>query len=207
MEHRDAPVSREPEVPDLTPEEVERITRVVFSPSTPLLAADLLFVFGTVHARWDDLAKGWHAGLYPRIVLAGRSGPSFTERHVPTSHVMREHLLARGVASTAIAVQDRSSNTREDVLFSLDLIRVGGVVPRRLVYAAKAHHSGRCWLTLRRLVPGTELFAYTFPAVHCDVVVEAATWFQHPVARARAYGEYLRILAYSARGDIASPEG
>jgi hypothetical protein len=116
VEDRDTSVPREPSVPDLTPDEVDPITRVVFSPTRPLAAADLLFVFGTVHANWDDLARGWHAGFYPRIVLAGRTGPSFSERGVPTSHVMREQLLSRGVTATAIAVQDRSSNTLEDVV-------------------------------------------------------------------------------------------
>jgi hypothetical protein len=75
-----------------------------------------------------------------------------------------------------------------------------------LTFAAKAHHSGRCYLTLRRFLPRTMLFAYTFPAEHGGVLLDASTWHTEPVARARIYGEYLRIRLYAARGDIAAPE-
>ena len=204
MKPAEAPLPREVDCPTLTDAEMVRITRAVFRPSVAL-SSDVLFVFGTVQADRDGLACGWRDGRYPRIVLAGRTGPAYTDRGVPTALVMREELVARGVDPVAIGLQDRSTNTLEDVVLSVGLLAPGGRAPRRLTFASKAHHSGRCYLTLRRFLPRTELVAHCHPAVFDGVTVEATTWTAHPVARARVCAEYLRITNYAARGDIASP--
>jgi uncharacterized SAM-binding protein YcdF (DUF218 family) len=201
----DESIPREVEPPPLTPGAIGRITRCVFRPAATAYA-ELTFVFGTIRARFDGLAAAWHGGHLRRLVLAGGCGPGWDSYGVPIARGMRNELLALGVPAAAIAVQDRSQNTLEDVAFSLDLIGTGAAAPDRIAFASKAHHSGRCHLTLRRFFPDAELLFHPLPAAAGGAPLDAATWHDDRAARARVYAEYLRIIAYSARGDIAAPE-
>lgn len=193
-------IPREGEVPDLDPEEIAAITRVVFAPNDPG-PADVLFVFGTVQGDWPGMARLLADGSVPRAVLTGLVGPDLYETGEPIAHTLRRHFLEQGVDPSKLSVQDRSTNTLEDVEFALPLLE--GV--RSILYFAKAHHSGRCLLTLRRFFPDIPIRAMTIDAHYGDIVVDAATWPKTQTARARVYGEYRRILTYSARGDIATP--
>lgn len=198
---RSLSIPREGEVPELSPEMVERVTRVCFARHDPG-PADVLFVFGTAQGDWEGMARLVNEGHVGRVVVAGLIGRLYYSHGVPIAHTMRERLLEAGVPADRIEVQDRSTHTREDVEFSLPLLEGA----RSILFFAKAHHSGRCQLTLRRFLPETPLRAMTMPAWYGDVVVEERSWTQHTVSRARVWGEYTRILTYSERGDIASPE-
>ena len=201
----DGSIPREVEPPPLTTAVIGRITRCVFRP-VATAPAEVVFVFGTIRARFDELARAWRDGHVRRLVLAGGCGPGWDSYGMPIARGMRTELLALGVSPAAIVVQDRSQNTLEDVAFSLTLIGTGTTAPDRLAFAAKPHHSGRCHLTLRRFFPDAELLFHPLPATPGGVAVDAATWHDDDAARARVYAEYLRIIAYSARGDIAAPE-
>jgi uncharacterized SAM-binding protein YcdF (DUF218 family) len=159
-----------------------------------------------VRARWDGVAGAWRAGLFPRVVLAGGCGPGWDAYGVAIARGMRAELVALGVPLHAIALQDRSYNTLEDVAFSLALISGPGGTPARIAFAAKAHHAGRCHLTLRRFFPAATLLFHPLPASPGGVEIDAATWHDVADARARVYAEYLRIVEYAARGDIAPPD-
>ena len=197
-------IPREVDPPPLTADAVARIARCVFRP--PATAdAELLFVFGTIRARWDGVADSWRRGLFPRLLLTGGCGPGWAAYGVPIARGMRQELLALGVPPGRMAIQDRSQNTLEDVAFSLDLLGTGDAAPKRLVYAAKPHHSGRCFLTLRRFLPDSELLYHPLPSATGGVAIDVATWHDDRESRARVYAEYLRIIEYSARGDIAVP--
>lgn len=199
----DEPIPRAVEPPPLAADAIDRITRSVFRPVTAE-PADVLFVFGSIHARFDDVARAWRTGRVRCLVLAGGCGPGWDTYGVPIARGMRSELLALGVAPSAIAIQDRSHNTLEDVAFSLALLPATASAAR-LAFAAKWHHSGRCYLTLRRFFPTAALPFHRLPATGHGVDVAPGTWHADRAARARVYAEHLRIVAYSARGDIAPP--
>jgi len=195
---RSLPIPREGEVPALDERQIAEITRIVFVPSAPE-PADVLFVFGTAQADWDGLAGLVRDEFAPRVVLSGQIGKLFYETGKPIAHVMRDELVAREVPTERIDIQDRSTNTLEDVSFSLPLLQGAG----RILWAAKAHHSGRCARTLRRFFPSIPLPAFIFAGLYGGAPVTAENWWTTEVGRARVWGEYVRIRTYSERGDIA----
>ncbi|AIE85943.1 YdcF family protein [Fimbriimonas ginsengisoli] len=193
-------IPREGEVPELSPHEIEQITRLVFIGSDPR-PSEVLFVFGTVQGDWETMARMLRDGDCERAILTGYIGPSVYDRGLPIADEMREKLLAHGAPEDRIAVMNRSNNTLEDVEMSLPLLQ--GV--SNILLAAKAHHSGRCLLTLRRFFPEIPIHCLTVDAYYGDILVTRNNWTTTPLGRARVWGEYQRILAYSAKGDIASP--
>ena len=203
---KDRPIPREVTVEDLSPEEIEGITQTVFVTSDLHPAADLLFIFGTSTIDSDALesvARDCQRGRFPKVIVTGLSGRLYSETGKPVAHIMRDELIARGVPSEVILVQDRSTNTLEDVAFSLDVLEQHNISPESIAFLCKAHHSGRCLRTLRKFFPSQTLSPITYLAEYDGVKVSKMDWYQHEVSRGRVYGEYLRIIEYSKRGDIA----
>ena len=199
-------IPREVAVEGLSPEEIENITQTVFVPSDLHPAADLLFIFGTSTIDSDALesvARDCQRKHFPKAIVTGLSGRLYSETGKPVAHLMRDELIARGVPSDLILVQDRSTNTLEDVAFSLDVLEKHSISPESIAFLCKAHHSGRCLRTLRKFFLSQTLSPVTYLAEYEGVKVSKADWYQHEVSRGRVYGEYLRIIEYSKRGDIA----
>ena len=198
-------IPREVAVEDLQPEEIEHITQIVFirSASQP---TDLLFIFGTSTIDNDILesvARDCRKGCFPKVLVTGLSGRLYSETGKPVARIMRDELIARGVPSEIILIQDKSTNTLEDVAFSLDVLEKHSISPESIAFLCKAHHSGRCLRTLRKFFPSQTLLPITYVAVYDGVKIAEEDWYQHEVSRGRVYGEYLRIIEYSKRGDIA----
>ena len=198
-------IPREVAVEDLSPEEIEHITQTVFVASESQLT-DLLFIFGTStidNEILESVARDCLQGRFSKVLVTGLSGRLYDETGKPVARIMRDELIARGVPSDIILVQDRSTNTLEDVAFSLDVLEKHDVSPESMAFLCKAHHSGRCLRTLRKFFPSQTLSPVTYLAEYDGVKVSKADWYRHAVSRGRVYGEYLRIIKYSRRGDIA----
>ena len=199
-------IPREVTVEDLSTEEIEGITQTVFVTSDLHPAADLLFIFGTSTIDGEILesvARDCQQGRFPKVLVTGLSGRLYNETGKPVAHIMRDELIARGVPSEVILVQDRSTNTLEDVAFSLDVLEQHNISPESIAFLCKAHHSGRCLRTLRKFFPSQTLSPVTYVAEYDGVEVSKEDWYQHEVSKGRVYGEYLRIIEYTRRGDIA----
>ena len=198
-------IPREVAVEDLSPEEIEHITQTVFvaSESQP---TDLLFIFGTStidNEILESVARDCLQGRFSKVLVTGLSGRLYYETGKPVARIMRDELIARGVPSDIILVQDRSTNTLEDVAFSLDVLEKHDVSPESIAFLCKAHHSGRCLRSLRKFFPSQTLSPVTYLAVYDGVKISREDWYRHAVSRGRVYGEYLRIIEYTKRGDIA----
>ena len=106
-------IPREVAVDDLSPEEIERITQTVFvaPESQPV---DFLFIFGTStidNEILESVARDYQKGRFPKVMVTGLSGRLYSETGKPVAHIMRDELIARGVPSEVILVQDRSTTT------------------------------------------------------------------------------------------------
>ena len=198
-------IPREVAVEDLSPEEIEHITQTVFAASE-FLTVDLLFIFGTSSIDseiLDAVARDCLQGRFPKVLVTGLSGRLYYETGRPLALIMRDALIERGVPSDVILVQDRSTNTLEDVAFSLDVLEQHDISPESIAFLCKAHHSGRCLRTLRKFFPFQTLSPVTYVAEYDGVKIAREDWYQHEGSRGRVYGEYLRIIEYTRRGDIA----
>lgn len=202
---KNQPIPREVVVNDLSPEEIKYITQTVFvaSESQP---AELLFIYGTSSIDseiLDAVACDYLQGRFPKVLVTGLSGRLYYETGRSLASIMRDELTARGVPSDAILVQDRSTNTFEDVAFSLDVLDQHNISPESIAFLCKAHHSGRCLRTLRKFFPFQTLSPIIYVAEYDGVKVSKEDWYQHEISKGRVYGEYLRIIKYTERGDIA----
>ena len=163
---KNRPIPREVAVEDLSPEEIEHITQTVFvAPESQLV--DLLFIFGTStidNEILESVARDYQKSRFPKVMVTGLSGRLYSETGKPVARIMRDELIAHGVPSEVILVQDRSTNTLEDVAFSLDVLEKHSISPDSIAFLCKAHHSGRCLRTLRKFFPSQILSPVTYLA-------------------------------------------
>jgi hypothetical protein len=203
------PIPREADnIEELTDEAIGQITRIVFMKPDPH-PADFLFVFGTSaidNQVLKQITDYFNNGFFPWVLVTGMIGKAYYQTGKPLAHIMRDEFIANGIPSDKILIQDRSTNTLEDVQFSLDILDKHKIVPRHIAFLSKAHHSGRCFLTLRKFFPNQPLWPITYEAKYNGIYVSAKDWPEHPIAQGRVYGEYLRIIKYSQLGDIAPIE-
>ena len=202
---KNSSIPREVAVENLQPEEIKHITQTVFVASK-CQPVDLLFIFGTSSIDseiLESVARACQRGRFPKVLVTGLSGRRYYETGQPLASIMRDELITRGVPSDIILVQDRSTNTLEDVAFSLDVLEEHDIFPNSIAFLCKAHHSGRCLRTLRKFFPSQTLLPITYVAEYDGIRVSRENWYHYQVSRGRVYGEYLRIIKYTKRGDIA----
>ena len=168
---KNQPIPREVAVNDLSPEEIKHITQTVFAASESQ-AVELLFIYGTSSIDseiLDAVARDYLQGRFPKILVTGLSGRLYHETGRPLASIMRDELIARGVSSDVILLQARSTNTLEDVAFSLDVLEQHNISPESIAFLCKAHHSGRCLRTLRKFFPFQTLSPITYVAEYDGV--------------------------------------
>lgn len=202
------PIPREATSKQLADEKIKQITQTVFMKSNPQ-PADFLFVFGTSaidKQTFKQIAEYFKNGFFPWVLVTGIIGRAYYQKGKPLAQIMRDEFISNGIPDDKILIQDRSTNTLEDVQFSLEVLDKHQIVPQQIAFLSKSHHSGRCLLTLRKFFPNEPLFPITYDAQFDGVYVSAENWYQHPISRGRTYGEYLRIIKYSTCGDIAAIE-
>ena len=101
---------------------LNRISRYVMI-KTPVEVADLAFVFGTrdgVEEFAAEIDRYWKRGSSPCIVIAGGSTQGNPN---PESDVLFNKLVELGVNENCIICERNSTNTGENVQFSLPLIK------------------------------------------------------------------------------------
>jgi len=195
-------IARLPKCPRLVPRRVHEITQIVFVQSNPQ-PADVLFVFGSsCEDQWEPVAKAYKDGLAPFIYL---SGGTLNTSGEPISFSTKKALIRLGVPQEMIVTDVRSQNTLQDAQFARAFFtdKSRKIIHRRIIFACKAPHSGRCLLTMRKVFPESELFSLAYPFSFQGQNIQASDWQETELGRSVVWGEYQRILLYSARGDIA----
>jgi uncharacterized SAM-binding protein YcdF (DUF218 family) len=144
-------------------EMIDKITAYLDA-TTPLpTRADLLFVFGTQFLTPAQLAVDlYHQQRAPLVVLTGGVN-RITGRNEADYHFA--FLVESGVPPQCIIVENRSTNTLENVTFSLPLIaqKLPLTSIRSVLAVCKWMHSRRALMTLKRQLPhGIRYFAHTY---------------------------------------------
>ncbi|MBE3123590.1 MAG: YdcF family protein [Planctomycetes bacterium] len=83
----------------------------------------------------------------PMVIASGGSDPA--RPRTPDSEIMRDSLVKLGVAADRIVLESRSSNTREQAVFTADLLRARGLKTVALVTAPE--HMSRAVATFAAL--------------------------------------------------------
>jgi uncharacterized SAM-binding protein YcdF (DUF218 family) len=168
---------------------------------TTIKPADLLFVFGTridVTERVDEAARLWREGFYRWSIVSGGVMPGSP---LSECEVIKSAMVARGIPPERILEEHRSTNTGENVIFSLPVIEAAlGLENIRGVICLGNTWTGRRYpMTLHRHWPEVEKMLVTVDSFDLPPTL----WHTNPVFRRRVLAEWDKIEPYKAKGFIA----
>lgn len=169
--------------------------------TTPLRAADLLFVFGTrrgVNQTIDAAIDLWHRSFFRHAIVSG--GATQGDPRSECS-IMKAAMVRGGVPASVVLEEHRATNTGENVIFSLPVIEaaLGRANVATVICLGKVCTARRYPMTLQRHWPEvTKMLATINPY---GVPVER--WHQDATFRERVLAEWHKIEPYKAQGFIA----
>jgi uncharacterized SAM-binding protein YcdF (DUF218 family) len=201
--------------PSLTPGLIGEITEIVFG---PVMASpepcDIIFIFGGSHpGLWEKTAEAYHAGLGKAILATGGHKPrvqyhsSWTDGTTPESHVIRRELIKLHVPDEIIFVEDKSTNSLENVLFAKDVYDFTKVTS--ILAVCKCYGAGRQCRTLKQHVdPSVKVIPYSFDTnigSHVPFVTRY-TWMNFEEGRAFVSTQVMKIVNYGKLGHLQPVE-
>jgi uncharacterized SAM-binding protein YcdF (DUF218 family) len=168
---------------------------------TPLKPADLLFVFGTredVGRRVDEAVRLWREGLFRWSIVSGGVTPGSA---LSECEIIKAAMVARGIPPERILEEHRSTNTGENVIFSLPILEsaLGLNNIRSVICLGNTWTARRYPMTLHRHWPDVEKMLVTVDTFK----TQRSLWHTHPEFRIRVLSEWDKIEPYKAKGFIA----
>lgn len=205
-------IEKEPDVPELSVDQIKILTDLCFRADDVLEPADLIFVFGSYN-HVQELA-----GIISDLLSKKLSNKVFITGGLPNyvdsakinkaeSLLVLDLIDQRQFEGVKFYTEDKSLHTTGNVTEALRVLDFSDY--KRIIYIFKSHTSGRGYLTLKKYLPNAKLMQKTFNACYHDgqEVITRENWYKTALGRKRVWGDYLRIKKYSERGDIAKPEG
>lgn len=163
-----------------------------------LRPADLVFVLGSNDARVAAWAAClYRQGLAERILFSGGAG-RFTEGLASTeAERFAEVARANGVPGEAILIENRSSNTGENVQFSRRVLEEKGIYPAKILAVQKPYMERRTLATLEVQWPGIEVQVTSPPLSFGDYLTPE---LPRELVVSAMVGDFQRILEYPRQG-------
>lgn len=165
--------------------------------------ADGILVFGS-----NDLRVAAHAaslyleGLAPWILFSGARGRMTEHWPVTEAEAMARVAADAGVPGEHILVEDRATNTGENIRYSRELLAARGLSPASILVVQKPYMERRTFAALEVQWPGMAVRISSPPVAFGDYFTEELP--PALVIEAMA-GDFRRILDYPALG-FASPQ-
>jgi len=97
--------------------------------------------------RLDSAYRALEKNPSLNCVVSGGQGP---DEQFSESHIMREYLIGKGIAPERIREENRSTNTRENLIFSRQVIAENGW-PETITIVTSGYHQCRAGLMAKRL--------------------------------------------------------
>lgn len=178
--------------------EIKKITDYIFLKSDPQ-KANLALVFGTRHQEAiNKVFELYHDGLVPKILVSGGINRVTGENEAKE---MSNKLIQLGVKEGDIILENKSTNSLENVLFSKQVIgeNIGFNKVKKIIAVVKHYHSRRALMTLKKHFPKTvELIPITYEIYGFTT----DNWFNSEVGKEKVLGEWNKIPIYFKKGDI-----
>lgn len=152
----------------------------------------------------DRVAELWHAGMAPLVVMSGGLG-NFTAEifERPEADLFAERAIELGVPEEAILIENRSTNTGENVKFTRALLESRGVEVSRVIAVQKPNMERRTFATISKQWPKLHV-KVTSPKLtleeYCNEVVPKEMLIHIMV------GDLERIMRYPAMGFMTEQE-
>ena len=165
---------------------------------------DLAFVFGTYKALRSSVEKSveiYKKGLAPKIIFSGGFNPN---GKLVEGEAMAKEAINLGVPKECILVENKSTNTLENILFSIPIIEkeMGFKNIKIITAVVKNYHARRAMMTLRKHLPKNIILRASSYDCNGDKF-RKDMWFKTDEGRGKIYEEVEKIKIYLAKGDIA----
>lgn len=122
------PHPQEPVVPELTRQQIEELTEIVFLPIVAPEPCDAIFVFGgTYPGHWQQTIAAYHQGYGARVIVTGGvkahafKHPTWPDAQLPEAVGIWRKLVEGGVKRDAVVCENRSRNTLENVVLAQEV--------------------------------------------------------------------------------------
>jgi len=186
--------------PLLSDDLIRRIGRHLLI-ETPIRPADLLFVFGTRHGFEQYLSvieRLWRQQMFRWAIVSGGVIPGAEDTEAAR---LAKGMVALGISTDRLVIEDRATNTGENVKLSLPLLeqRIGLSKIRTLIAVGKDYTSARYLMTLQRHWPEVEKM---FAPVHLYPCAPTQ-WLSHAVLSEKVLREWGKLGPYLDAGFIA----
>lgn len=164
-----------------------------------LKEADIIWALGSHDLRVADrTAELWHDRLAPVIVMSGGLG-NFTEASFPEpeADLFAKRAIELGVPADSILIENKSTNTGENVAFTQEILTSRGIDPNSAIAVQKPYMERRTFATIRAQWPEINV-QVTSPRLDFDSYCNAD--FPKEKVTAIMIGDLQRIIEYPSRG-------
>jgi uncharacterized SAM-binding protein YcdF (DUF218 family) len=167
--------------------------------------ADCILVLGSHDTRVAERgAEVFLAGWAPLIVFSGNLGALTSDIWTrPEAEIFADVAAAMGVPRDRMLIENRSTNTGENVDFSRALLAERGIHPRRAIAVQKPYMERRTHATFRQRWPELEVIV-TSPQIGFDEYPNDAIRREDVIHI--MLGDLQRLIVYAERGWSAPQE-
>lgn len=164
----------------------------------PLEKADCMLTLGSNDVRVAEYAAELYIkDMAPIIVFSGHKGQLTEGWERSEADVFAEAALAKGVPKDKILIENQSTNTGKNIIFSRHLLEKHGINPTSIILVHKPYMERRSYATCRKV----------WPEVQCIVTSPPISFQDYPnntipkdVVINQMVADLQRILLYPARG-------
>lgn len=173
-------------------------------PRTPIVPVDIAIAFGTPHSC-DVFANHiydlWNRKLFKVIILTG--GSKVKNIDDKESTYLKKLLLNLGMPIDAIETEEKSTNTGENIEYSLPILKClkhKGYSLEAILGIGKVFATRRCLMTMEKYLPRCKKY---FSSINTfDVDLEH--WTKSEALVKKVLGENTKIPLYLEKGFISN---
>ncbi len=145
------------------------------------------------------------------VFMGGGYGDSNASNdHIPESHQMRDYAIELGVNPEDIIVEDKSTNTKENVVFTLKILNLTNEDTVMLI--TSEFHLKRCKAIMQKQLPGIHTILVKAP----DGIHDRDCWFKNDMVwgnngkngsgRTLVKNEAVILIEWTCNGDLEDIE-
>jgi hypothetical protein len=191
-------------VPYLSEKVISKMSELCFRHADSVQPVDVLFVFGAW--SWTDEQANFLNELlieqHDCILISTGWIPKYSDSYdtwwVPESRLLAAKLHTSDYPNLKLLFEEKSTNTRDNVIMSLPLLDWSNIQTVWLV--VKSFHAGRAFLTFQTFVPGKRYVQYSYAPHRKDgTCIYENSWHENPLHTQTVREEFLKIREYGRR--------
>lgn len=189
---------------DLLTIKKDEIETLVFDKDNQVLEekCDVGIVFGGISMilhRIENAINLYENGKINRILVSGRIGFLNKDRKVPEAYKLEEYLLNRGIPKSDIITEDKSRNTKENIMYFLEILKKEyDLYHTNFALISSDFHIRRCMALVKSFLDSSNLYGSGVK----DGITDIDNWNNSLYAKRLILTEALMLLYYAKTKQI-----